>query len=514
MNTAPEASPAVVPLAQWEQAAQAGDAGAQLALANHLLKTHRFGTAEHDRGRQLLLAAADGPRAREACWFLGAYYLQVTTWPDAHAQAAHWLERAAQAGVAPAIDRLATLHLQGIGIAFDPARALALQRHLADAGFQQAAWEAGYLLDRCGDGDAAATAFARACALGFPPAYYSLGLRLALAAVDRRDLALARALLLRAADAGFPDAASAADALAPAAVAGAQAGQWHRRLKENLVAARPILQSLQPADVPLAQASLHPLVVSLERHFADIGHAALRIDGAGRLQAAAGCSGSPRTEPAPLQWLAQQPRIGVSRGFASREECAHMMHKAAPKLRHPRDYLHADSVNDASEGEFFNGQGHPPGALFADAVVRSIERRVATIAGWDVTALEPHAVIRYQPGEEYLPHVDSFTAEQILVNRRRGDLGGQRVVTFLLCLHAAEEGGETFFHHPDLAVRGEVGMGLLHYNAIADGGLDAQSLHSGRPVRRGEKWMWRSTLREHPLYPTAADATRNDPLQP
>lgn len=494
------------PLAQWEQAALAGDAGAQIALANHLLKAHRFGTAEHERGRQMLLTAADGPRGSEACWYLGAYYLQVTTWPNAHARAAHWLERAALAGVAPAIDRLATLHLQGIGVAFDPERALAMQRHLADAGFQQAAWETGYLLEQAGDAGAAATAFARACALGYPPAYYSLGLRMALASTETGDPSFARALLLRAADAQFPDAREAADALVPDA-SPAVVTDWHRRLKDNLTAARSVLQGLRPGDSPLGRSHRHPVLAELEAKFAAIGHEALRIGDDGRLMVSASASGSARARPSPLQWLASEPRIAVSRGFASREECAHLMYKAAPNLRAPEAYTKTGSGNDESERSFFNGTGHPPGMLHADAVVRMIERRIAAATNWNPAALEPYAVIRYQPGQEYRPHVDSFDAQQLERNRERGDLGGQRVVTFLLCLHAAEEGGETYFHHPDLAVRGESGMGLLHYNAIAHGGQDVQSLHSGRPIVRGEKWMWRSTLRERSLYPTTTDTT-------
>ncbi|MBS0193820.1 MAG: 2OG-Fe(II) oxygenase [Proteobacteria bacterium] len=505
MSAIAPAAAAPVDLAALEQAADSGDEAARIALANQWLARNRHGTPEHQRGLDLMLAAAEGSRWREASWCLGAYYLQVTTWPDAHAQAARWLTRAAAAGVAPAIDRLATLYLQGLGVDFDPARAHRLQSHLADAGFQQAAWEAGYLLADAGEDARAAAAFTRACALGYPPAYYSLGLRMAGADAAQRDPAFARALLLRAADAGFPDARQAADDYVPAAICGDAADAWHRRLKDNLAAARPILQQLVPGDIPLTRSSLHPLVTRLEGHFASLGHPSITLGADGRVRALAAACGRVRAAPGPLEWLAQQPRIAICRHLATREECAHLMHKVAPSLRRADGYLKQDSANDASEGRQFTGQGHPPGVLHADAVVRLIERRIIAASGWDAAALEPHSVIRYQPGEEYLPHVDSFSPDQILVNRARGDLGGQRAVTFLLCLHAADEGGETYFHHPALAVRGEAGMGLLHYNALPDGGLDVQSLHSGRKVVRGEKWMWRSTLRENPLYPTSTE---------
>ena len=491
-----------------EQAARSGDDGARIELANHLFVGHRFDSTEHERGLELLRQVAEGPRHSEAYWLLGMYFLQVTTWPDAHAEAARWLQRAADAGVAPAIDRLADMNLQGLGVPYSHERALALQQHLAECGFQQAAWQVGYLSSN-GEGNGSnggmsLTAFARACALGYPPAYYSLGLRFALGMGVTRDAAFARALLCRAADGRFPDARAAADEFAPESEYGAEASAWHRRLKENLGAAQSLLAGLVPTDVPLGTLACNPLIAKLEAHFAAIGHSALRMDGGGRLHVVSDGSGPLRAVPQAWDWLAQRPQIAVSRRFATREECAHLMHKVAGSLV-PADQYRKRGANDDSELENFNGLGRPIGSLHSDAVVRQIERRIASMTNWSVAALEPCSIIRYQPGEEYRPHVDSFSRAQIERNRsERGDFGGQRIASFLLYLQVPEAGGETFFHYPELLVRGEPGMGLLHYNAIPDGSPDVQSLHSGRPVERGEKWLWRSTLREHSLYPTQA----------
>lgn len=491
-----------------EHLARSGDDGARIELANRLFAEHRFDSSEHQRGLELLRQVADGPRRREAYWFLGAYFLQVTTWPDAHTQAARWLERAAESGVAPAIDRLADMNLQGLGVPYSRKRALALQQHLAECGFQQAAWQVGYLSsdaeDDGIDAGAAATAFARACALGYPPAYYSLGLRFALGAGVRRDGALARALLCRAADAQFPDARMAADELVPEDEYGAEAMQWHRRLKENLGTAQALLAQLVPSDVPLNAPVSNPILSKIEAHFAAIGHPALRLDPAGRLTTISDGSRPLHAAPEAWNWLTQRPKIAVSRHFATREECAHLMHKVAASLL-PADQYGKSGANDDSERENFNGLGRPIGSLQSDAVVRQMERRIAAMTNWSMSALEPCSIIRYQPGGEYRPHLDSFSLAQIERNRNeRGDFGGQRIASFLLYLHVPEAGGETFFHYPELLVPGERGMGLLHYNAIPDGNPDVESLHSGRPVERGEKWLWRSTLREHSLYPTQA----------
>lgn len=135
-----------------------------------------------------------------------------------------------------------------------------------------------------------------------------------------------------------------------------------------------------------------------------------------------------------------------------------------------------------------------------DVVMRTLQRRAGTSLGWQLAYMEPSSIIRYEPGHAYEPHVDYFTDQQVALNQvHRGDLGGQRIATFLVYLRAPERGGETEYPEAGLAVRGERGKAVVHYNVI-DGRPDPRSLHAGRPVEAGEKWLWRSTLREHAMY--------------
>jgi len=491
------------PIAPSDAAAVRREEQGRIDLANSLLANNRYGTSEHERGLELLLQTADGPLGSYAQWLLGAYYLQVSSRPQAHAEAARWLQRAVDAGVSPAIDRMADLYLQGMGVAFSPRRALGLQRHLADRGHAQAAWQVGYLEGEnppsTENNDPAATGFLRACALGYPPAYYSLGLRFAMGEGVDRDTAFARALLLRAADAGFLDARSAADDLVPAEMAGSEASAWHARLKSNLDAAQPILAHLVLQDAPIGAAA-NDIVLRLEAHLASVGHPAFQLDGAGRVSVRSGGS-TPETRSENWTWLAARPRIGVCREFASREECAHLMNKVASSLSRPQEYRSDRSANDDAELASFSGRGHPLGAMRTDSVVRILEHRVATATRCSIAALEPSSVICYQPGEEYRRHVDFFSDEQIEINRvERGDPGGQRLATFLLYLHVPAAGGETEYPESGVVVRGEQGMAVLHYNVTADGRQEPLSVHIGRAVERGEKWLWRTALREYPLY--------------
>jgi prolyl 4-hydroxylase len=134
-------------------------------------------------------------------------------------------------------------------------------------------------------------------------------------------------------------------------------------------------------------------------------------------------------------------------------------------------------------------------------MIRCIERRVAQATGWAPDAIEPSSVIAYRPGQEYRPHVDFFDERQIRENRDRiRDYGGQRVVTFLICLRAADRGGETFYPKAGATVTHAAGAAMMHYNVVPDGSPDPRSVHHGMPVEAGEKWLLRTTLRARTRY--------------
>lgn len=486
-----------------EQAVRAGDDAARLELGNRLLSHHRYGTPGHERGLELLLGASEGPLAVQAQWFLGAYYMQLAVRPDAAAEAARWMSLAAAAGMPAAMDRLAELHLSGRGVEQSATRAFELQRELADQGHSRAAWEAGYLRDYAGvepDGQSADTAgactfFARASALGDPAGYYSLGLRFATGSGVLADASFGRALLSRAADGGHAGAAEAIGELLPGRPS-TQASEWHRRLKANMDSAP--LEALAPGRANAAQR--RAAVQALEAHFSRLGHPALRLDAGGRLQVVPAAGVPPTHRPGDWKWLSQAPRVATSAAFASREECDHLVNKMAGGLRKAGDYRRAGRDNDDAEVLYFSGSGQPVNAMAANSVVRVMEQRIARMTDWSTRALEPCSVIRYMPGEEYRPHVDFFSADQIERDRREGrDFGGQRIATFLVCLRAPWAGGETVYEKGGVTVAGRPGQGVLHYNVTPDGEPDPMSVHTGRPVQGGEKWLWRSTLREHPL---------------
>lgn len=472
--------------------------------ANLLLTGHPPDSAEFDRGLELLTGAAQQQDA-DAQWHLGALYFQVSMLPDADAKAFHWLTRASDQGVAPAMDRLADLYMTGRGTAQDDTKALALQERLAATGYAPAWCTLGYMhtqgMGTAIDLNQAADCFLHGAALGDPPAYFGLGVRFALGAGAPEDRAFGCALLRRAADAGYPNAGETLAKVPLDAAKRQSAHDWHGRLKQNYDAIKPTLERLYgaaEAGAPLAE--LERLAAAIETHFSAIGHPALGQGARGRLELTGerGSNDQLVARPHDAKARSERPRVFTYEQFATLEECAHLIAKATPNLNRPDAYkggseAYADLV-------LFSGEGTPIRPLEADAVVRLMERRICRITGRPPEAFEPCSVIRYLPGQEYRPHADFFTDEQLANNRERhADQGGQRVATFLLYLQRPEGGGETEYPHAHEVISGSRGLGLLHYNVTPDGAPDELSQHIGRPVTRGEKWLWRCALRERSL---------------
>jgi prolyl 4-hydroxylase len=485
-------------LSDLQREAERGQVHAQRELGNALLATSPFGTPDFNRGLEWLTRAAEQNDA-ESQWYLGCVYLQVLRLPDPWRQAAHWFAAAAAQHFAPALDRLADLHAIGMGVKQDDAMAFALTQRAAAQAYPNALWTLGYLhthgLGTPRDAAAAALCHAQALALGHPAAYFALGLRFAAGHGVLQDRAFGQALLARAADAGYPWARQSAEELQLDSAESARANDWYARLKVNLQEAQPWLRDLAAADASrlvVAQAVL-------EHHLVSLGHPAFRlVDDRLRLNDGGGDVPGFAAPAVAFTDRLTSPHVLVQKGFATREECAHFMALVDPQLGDPTRYARGHAYADVG---LFDGEGVPLTPTATDLVVRHIERRVRAATGASQQRLEPFSVVRYLPGQQYKAHVDYFSAEQLELNRTRfGDMAGQRLATFLIYLHEPDAGGETEYLLANTAVAGEPGMGLLHWNCLPDGRPDERSVHAGKPVVRGEKWLARMAIRERPLY--------------
>lgn len=128
-----------------------------------------------------------------------------------------------------------------------------------------------------------------------------------------------------------------------------------------------------------------------------------------------------------------------------------------------------------------------------------IQARMSASVNIPFRHLEAITVLHYDVGQQIANHYDFIDPdspdyeEQIRVR-------GQRVITFLAYLNDDYEGGETEFPTLEVSHKGQCGEGLFFVNALDDGSADIRSLHAGRPIAFGEKWIITQFIRNLPTF--------------
>ncbi|MFC3581384.1 prolyl hydroxylase family protein [Sphingomonas hylomeconis] len=265
-----------------------------------------------------------------------------------------------------------------------------------------------------------------------------------------RDLPLARALLARTVAIGHVDAALMQIALTANGSGGV--ANWPAALALLRIAAR---------NDPLAA-----------EHLALVG--AMDID----------TDGMPRNIPEPER-LSDAPDLVRYRALLTPQECAHIAGIAA-------DMLEPASVLDPTTGAPI---AHPVrtsyGAVIGPAKeslpTRALNHRLAAISGTMIAQGEPLAVLRYTPGQQYRPHLDSIAGA---IN--------QRIKTVLVYLNHGFVGGETRFMATGLTIAPQPGDAIVFSNVLENGQPDRSAEHAGLPVTRGAKWLATRWIRATP----------------
>lgn len=218
-----------------------------------------------------------------------------------------------------------------------------------------------------------------------------------------------------------------------------------------------------------------------------------RIDPAARRQLALIGAMKLTAEGDPLStWtgetLSDSPRIVRFRRVFTDAECHYLGQAAAPMFQP------APTVDEQTGKLILNPVRTSDTAVFPwiaeNPAVHALNRRLAAVSGTSHGQGEPLQVLRYQPGQEYKPHIDAIPG-----------LDPQRIMTMLVWLNDDYKGGETRFLEADLTVKGRRGDALLFVNAGADGRPDARLAHAGLPVTRGVKLLASRWIRARPLAP-------------
>ena len=227
---------------------------------------------------------------------------------------------------------------------------------------------------------------------------------------------------------------------------------------------------------------------------AELGHAHARrqIDVLAGLGMSTGNAVRTWVAPPSAHVLRETPHFVTYDGFLASALCLYLIDRAAARLVPAQ-------VNDARGGGLkLDPMRTNTTAVFTigdtDFVVQLVRARIAAAAGVPFDALEPAEVLHYNVGETYKPHVDFFHASlpNFAEEMRQK---GQRIRTCLVYLNDDFDGGETEFSRVGVKFRGRAGEALVFDNVLPNGTGDMNTVHTGRPPSRGEKWLLSQWIR-------------------
>ena len=176
--------------------------------------------------------------------------------------------------------------------------------------------------------------------------------------------------------------------------------------------------------------------------------------------------------------------------------CEHFMNLAMPVLA-------PSHVIDPDSGKPLTNEARTSSSMYFslsmyDFIVGLTLRCITKLGEKDIIHAEPLAVLRYLPGQQYQVHYDYFTnsgdAAQLVEMR-----GGQRTTTVFVYLNDVEAGGETDFPLLHVHVSPAQGKAVKFMNLDSKGEPNTQTLHAGKPVIRGEKWLLTVWFRQRPF---------------
>ncbi len=167
-------------------------------------------------------------------------------------------------------------------------------------------------------------------------------------------------------------------------------------------------------------------------------------------------------------------------GFLTSAECQRFMMMIDATAK-PSE-IYTGSEDDAFRTSY-SGNVHPH-----DPFVMDVSSRIDTVLGLKPPLGESIQGQRYEPGQQFKPHQDYFHPTQPYwqMERKRG---GQRSWTAMAFLNPVECGGVTEFPDLGLKVKPQAGALLIWNNALPDGRPNARTLHAGRPVEAGVKYV-------------------------
>ena len=221
-----------------------------------------------------------------------------------------------------------------------------------------------------------------------------------------------------------------------------------------------------------------------------------------------------------VRQVSEFPPAYVAEGLLTPEECEQLIEKAKPKLERNTIVDTRGGIGEnakAVEANKLSRARTSSGAFIErreDAAVAAIEAKLMAFAGFPEVHGEPMQVLRYEHGQQYTPHTDTFPKNYMKLSD-----GMQRSATALVYLSDVESGGETAFPKSrsfseaepgaagelsecgrrGVSVRPRRGSVLLFYSLDPRGKPSEYAQHTGCPVLTGTKWTVTKWIHELPF---------------
>lgn len=204
------------------------------------------------------------------------------------------------------------------------------------------------------------------------------------------------------------------------------------------------------------------------------------------LQRMALTDGGAPIDPPRARTIGERPDVCLIAQLFTPEECLHVAQCAV-------DMLQPATVADPRTGRNVanpvrTSDGAVIGPTRETLVVQALNRRLAAVTATDWRQGEALSVLRYQPGQQFRPHIDALPATR-----------NQRIRTVLVYLNEEFSGGATYFVGNGLRVTPRTGDAIVFDNVRPDGEIDPATQHAGEPVTKGVKWLATRWIRARPF---------------
>ncbi|EKX39441.1 hypothetical protein GUITHDRAFT_114401 [Guillardia theta CCMP2712] len=192
-----------------------------------------------------------------------------------------------------------------------------------------------------------------------------------------------------------------------------------------------------------------------------------------------------------IETVSVDPRIFIVHNLLTEEECDHLVSLALQKG------LSASLITPYGTNKLVESTTRTNKQAWLDFqqddVVKRVEDKIAKLTKTTPEQGENLQVLHYAKSQQFTEHHDYF--DPATDPPENYEKGGNRLITVIVYLQAAEEGGETHFGAANLKLTAAKGDAVMFYNlkhgcdGIDPTCVDKQTLHAGLPPIKGEKWV-------------------------